>query len=332
MDTMKPRALKAEARQRLDASPVNPRHLILINTGVVVVLALIVNSLNFLLNHQLSATGGLGGLGMRSVIQTAQTLMSYLVTLFGPFWAAGLLLCFVRVVRREEFGPKTMLEGFRRFSRVLGFALLQMLSLSLLIMPVAYLASFIYAFTPFAASLMESIQGLIDSGAVLTASGALDLTAIPGDVLLKGVVPLSIIMLVVATPVFLWLGYSLHMGPYLIMTDSVRSCFQAFGRSMTLMRGHKLQLLKLDLSYWWFYLLEGAIMGILYFDMISEMLQLSLPVSSTALYFIVLVLYSVCELGLHLWKKAEHDAAFVLAYEQIAEIESLPVSGFEISR
>ena len=198
MDTMKPRALKAEARRRLADSPVNPRHLILINTGVVVVLALIVNSLNFLLNHQLGSTGGLGGLGMRSAIETVQTIMSYLVTMFGPFWAAGLLLCFVRVIRREEFGPKTMLEGFKRFSKVLGFALLQMLTMSLLIMPVAYVASFLYAFTPFASSFMGSLQGLIDTGAVLTASGALDLTAIPAEVLLQGVLPLSLIMLLVA--------------------------------------------------------------------------------------------------------------------------------------
>ena len=321
METLKPRALKEEARRRLADAPSDPRRLILLNTGVVVVLALIVNTLNFLLSHQINSTGGLGGLGMRSALQTVQTILSYLVTIFGPFWAAGLLLCFVKVVRGEECAPATMLEGFKRFSRVLGFFLLQSLTMALLVMPVAYLSSMIYAFTPFAATFMDSLQGLIDSGALISASGAVDLTVIPPQVLMQGVLPLSIIMLIIAVPLFLWLGYSLHLGSYLIMTDRVRSCFQAFGLSFRLMRGNRRHLLKLDLSYWWFYVLEGLIMGILWFDAIAEIAHLALPVSPTVLYFIVLVLYCVCEMALHLWKKAEHDTAFVLAYERIARPE-----------
>ena len=319
MDIMKPRALRQEARRRLEHSGNRGRQLILLNSGVLVAMTLLGNTLNFLLNHQFSATGGLGGLGMRSVLQTVQTMLSYLIALFTPFWSAGLLFCFVALVRQETVENRSMLEGFRRFSKVLGFSLLGGLAGLLLVMPVAYAASMIYTFTPFASSFLDSVQGLVNSGALVNAAGQLDPAAIPPEVLLRGVLPLSAIMLVVAIPVFLWLHYSLHLGEYLIMTDSVRSCFQAFGRSMQMMRGQKMRMFKLDLSYWWYYLLEMIIGGILSFYMVAELLNLALPISQTAFYFTVLITYCVCELGLHLWKKAERDTAYALLYEQIAD-------------
>lgn len=318
MENLAPKALKREAQRRLDSAAFNPRYLILLNTGVTVGLGLLVNGLNYLLSHQIGATGGLGGLGMRSVLQTVQTLLSYVASLFTPFWAAGLLFCFIGIVRNQEVTPGSMLAGFRRFPKLLSFSLFELLAIMLLIMPIVYISTAIYMFTPLSNSFMSSLEQLLNSGALATSGGMLDSSTIPPEIMLQGTLPLMLIMMVIAVPAFLFLSYSLHMGPYLIMTDSVRGGFQALVTSLRLMRGNRRKLFKLDLSYWWFYVLEGLAVCVLYLDMIFTMFGITPPMNATVFYFLLLVIYSAIELGLHYWKKAERDTAFVLLYEQIA--------------
>ncbi len=318
MENLNPKGLKAEAVRRLGCASFNPKHLILINTGAVVVLGLLVNALNFLLSHQIGSTGGLGGLGMRSMLQTVQTLVSYVSSLITPFWAAGLLFCFIGIVRGEQVGPGSMLQGFRRFPKLLSFSLFQALALIAVLFPVTYLASIVYMLSPMSSSFAEALTPMIESGALLTAGGTINLDAIPYDVLMRGTVPVIVLFLALFIPVTLFLSYTFHMGPYLIMTDSVRGGFHAMSASMRMMRGHRRDLFKLDLSYWWFYALEVLAMLILYADMILEMFHVALPFSPTVTFFVTLVLYGALELGLHYWKKAERDTAFVVAYERIA--------------
>ena len=328
METLTPKHLKQEARQTLASASVNPRHLILLYTGVTVGLGLLVNGINILLNQQIGSTGGLGGLGMRSMLQTIQTLMSYFVTLFTPFWGAGLLFCFLGLVRQEEVVPRDMLSGFRRFGRILSFSLLTSLAALMLFLPVVYIASTIYMLTPLSAPFSNALDALIESGTLTVSGGLVDLSSIPPEVMLQGMLPITLILMAVAVPVFLWLSYSLSMGVYLIMSDQVRGGFQALFTSIRMTRGHKWKLFKLDLSYWWFYVLEGLATVVLYLDLIFTVMDIEAPFNPTVFFFLLLVLYSVLELALHLWKKAERDTVFVLAYEQIAD-DSRP--GTELS-
>lgn len=318
MENFTPNCLKQEARRRLDSASYNPRTLVLINTGIIVLLGLLVNALNYLINHQIGSTGGLSGLGMRSALQTVQSLLSYAASLFSPFWTAGLLFCFIRIVRNQQVGPRSMLEGFRRFPRLLSFTLLVGLAAMLLVMPIVYLCTAIYMFTPLSSSFTASIEELLRSGAIQVTAGGFDPMSLPPEILLQGMMPMMLIMLAVAIPVFLFLSYSLHMGPYLIMTDSVRGGFHAFTTSFRMMRGNRRMLFRLDLSYWWFYVLEGLAVCFLYFDMLLNILGIDPPMNPTVFYFLSLVVYSVIELALHYWKKAELDTAFVVAYEKIA--------------
>ncbi len=318
MENFTPKDLKQEARQRLASAVYNPKQLILLNTGVTVALGLLVSALNYLLNHQIGSTGGLNGLGMRSALQTVQTILSYAVSLFAPFWSAGLLFCLIRIVRNQDLSSGSMLEGFRRFPKLLSFSMFEVVVATLMILPITYLGAAIFMFTPLSASFTNSIEELLNSGALVISRGGVDPSSIPSDVLLQGILPLMVILLCLAIPVFLYLAYSLHIGPYLIMTDSVRGGMQAFTTSFRMMRGNRRKFLRLDLSYWWFYLAEAAAVCILYLDVILQMLQIEPFMNSTVLYFILLVVYSVAEISLHCWKKAERDTAYVLLYEQIA--------------
>ena len=318
MEKLIPKALKAEATERLKAARVNPKHLILLNTGVVVALGLLVSGVNFLLGHQIGSTGGLSGLGMRSVLQTIQSLLGTGATLFTPFWAAGLLYCFALLLQNQEVRPASMLQGFRRVTKILSFSLLQLGAMLLVVMPLTYLASFLFLLTPVATKFAAVLLPMLESGSILTAAGAVDLSLIPTELMISVSVSMGLICLLVYTPAFLFLSYSFHMGPYLIVTDQARGGPSALMMSMQLVRGHRMELFRLDLSYWWYYLLQAVGIVILYLDLLLPLLGITPGLDPTGFYFLTLIGYSGINLALDYWKKDQKLAAFVLAYERLA--------------
>ena len=62
------------------------RRLVLLYCGVIALLTLGSNGLHLYLDNHIGETGGLSGLGTRSVLQTVQELLTYLNFLFSPFW------------------------------------------------------------------------------------------------------------------------------------------------------------------------------------------------------------------------------------------------------
>ena len=75
MDIRDRRGLKQWAAQRLDQAD-NARRLVLIWSVASAVISLLASFLSFLLDTQIEQTGGLSGIGLRSVLTTAQSLLS----------------------------------------------------------------------------------------------------------------------------------------------------------------------------------------------------------------------------------------------------------------
>ena len=68
-------ALKQAARDSLLASKGDPKRIILIHTLVSLGVTFLLGAISFALEHQISNTGGLSGLGLRSVLSTAQAVL-----------------------------------------------------------------------------------------------------------------------------------------------------------------------------------------------------------------------------------------------------------------
>ena len=117
-----------DLRQRgdrcLDFAAYSPRRLVLIHTAVSLGASLVVGLLNLLFSQMIATTGGLGGMGMRSMLQTAQATLELAVTIALPFWNISLTRAALCWARGELAEPPTLLEGFRRFRSVLGVKLL----------------------------------------------------------------------------------------------------------------------------------------------------------------------------------------------------------------
>lgn len=318
------RHLKQDAQDRLGRISGDPRLLILLYTGVMVLLNLLVSGLNVYLDRQIGSTGGLSGLGARSILESIQSILSYMTVLFTPFWSAGFLYSVIQIARSGRSDPKFMLEGFRRFPSIIVFNLNQTLLIFFAATMVTYAASYIFMMTPFSHELEQVIGSVIQDGSILSSGGVIDLQAISPDILLHASIPLFIIFIVLFIPVYAFLSYSLRLGSYLVMQGPRVGGFAAMMLSFRMMKGHRLQMFKLDLSFWWYYLIEGLLTLILYLDLILPLFGITLPFDATLLFFIKLLVYSGCQILFHLWKKLPVDTTYVLSYDAIASEHPLP--------
>lgn len=291
--------------------------LVLLYCGVLALLSLGSSGLNLLLDSGIGQTGGLDGMGLRSVLQTVEEVLYYVNLLFGPFWTAGFLFAMLGMVRGREPELMDLTAGFRRFGRVLGHLAFDFLVLFTLVMAATNLAAVIFSFTDWGEEFAAMLQAVLEDPNLIAADGTLNADLIPMAELTRAMTPMLVITVLVFLPMYLYVSMCFRMSMYLVVERPI-SGVQAHFLSMRLMRGHKWQLLKLDLRYWWYYLLGFAATGVGYLDQLLPLAGVELPVDKTVQFFLFMGIYFVLNIALSLWKKCEVDTAHVLAYEAIA--------------
>ena len=148
----------------------------------------------------------------------------------------------------------------------------------------------------------------------------MNLALLPAEALAEAMIPMLVLVLVIFVPLYTWLSYGFRLALYLVMDDAA-SGVQAHFVSLRLMRGYKWQMLKLDLSFWWYYALLGLTAVVGYLDLILALLGISVPIDATVLYFVTMGAYCLMQIALALWKKCPVDAAYALAWEAIVHPE-----------
>ena len=117
-------ALKAAADQSLANASCDPKKLILIHSGALLALTLLLTVVDYLLEKGIGTTGGLSGMGLRSVLETVQTTLYVAQAVVLPFWQIGYVFVTMKLARGEQTGMTGLLEGFRRFGPVLRLQIL----------------------------------------------------------------------------------------------------------------------------------------------------------------------------------------------------------------
>lgn len=317
MAILNTRELRVRGAAAADRFRPEGRSVVLLYCCVLAALSLGSNGLHLYLDSRIADTGGLSGLGLRSILQTIQSVLNYVNMFFGPFWSAGFLLAMLGMVRGSAPRTKELTGGFRRFGRILGGLAFELLVVIALVIAAVNLGSILFALTPMGQEMAAMLEPLMADPNFLTAEGVINLELLPVEELYRLVLPMAGITLVILLPVLIWLGYGFRMVTYLLMERPI-SGVRAHFESLRLMRGHKWQMLKLDLSFWWYHLLGVLIAVVGYLDVILGLAGVEVPINEMVLFFGTLAAYFVLLTGLYLWKKCDVDAAYVLAYEQIA--------------
>lgn len=309
--------LKQQAQHRLQEARYDPQKLVLIHSGVGLGVSLLLTVINFMLSKQVDSTGGLAGLGTRSILNTASTILQLASGILLPFWQIGLLKCMTKIVRNEQTGSQDLLEGFRRFGPVLRLMLLRTLLFGGIAALCIYVGMGIFFATPFAQPVAEAMEPLMDSNItnqqILAVSEAVMLEierAMPWILLICGA-----LYALVAIPLF----YRYRMADYIILDQPGVGALEALRGSKRMMYKRRMGMFRLDLSFWWFYLLDVLVAFICYADALVPMLGISMPWDEEVMFFVCFLVYLVLQLALYWWAKAQVECTYAVCYDGFSQ-------------
>lgn len=306
--------LKQQARQILEATQPEYRKTVLFHSAVSLAALVLVMVLDLLLTNAVAQTGGLSDIGTRSFLGTVQGALSMAVNILLPFWELGILYTSVRVVRRQEHPLPMLSRGFQRFGPVLRYYLLQIGILLIVAMVLSNAVPILTMWQP----IPEELQNAIAQIDVTAVTDPEQLMAqLPIDQLLSYMMPTLILFAAAYFIVLLHLGYRFRLSQYLLLDEQKIGAVAALGTSNLLTKHHKWNLFRLDLSFWWFYLLQLAVMAVAYGPELLALAGVTLPMPSGAADLLFYLLYTAASLTLTWFAGAYVQTTYACAYEQL---------------
>ena len=293
--------LKQNARLSLENAGYDPKKLALIHTGISVAASLILSLLSAALDMGIAGTGGLSGMQLRAVLSTMQSVLSIAFMILLPFWELGFVFACVGYARKEQVGFSSLLGGFRRWRSALTLFILEALLAVGIVMACSYAAYILFMLSPMFSGVADVLLPVIEAG-----ESALDYAAVEALIpqLLPKLVPLYGIMLVVFLVVGLPFLYRYRMARFALIDGENRG-IGCLAKSKQLMRRNRLRLFKLDVSFWWYYLLQILLTLVAYGDSLLVLLGVTLPISATVSYWLFYGLYMALRL-VFAWKFAAY--------------------------
>lgn len=313
---LEPRILKTSARENL---PADHKKLTLIHTAAALGISLMVTLLQYYLNQQISAAGGLSGLGTRTILETAQLVLSYGVNLALPFWELGFLFAALRMARGQQTGLTDLLEGFRRFGPALRKLVIQGMLYTGAAVASMYIGAFVFSMTPLASPLMELLAPVLAESMDVTAAQNM-LLALPVETLLELFLPFFVIAGILFVALGLMLFYRFRVSDFILMDQPKTGALAALFGSSHMTKGHRRKLLKLDLSFWWFYLLAAVAALIMNADLLLPYLNITLPIPGDASWLVCYALGLAVQLVVY-WQFYGHvQATYATAYDTLRQL------------
>lgn len=304
--------LRAQSRAALKAADYSPKRIIWIHSGVSIGLGLLLTLLSYLLDMGVAQTGGLSGIGTRTVLETIRSLLESANMIFLPFWSVGYIRVVLNWIRREDAVAGTLLSGFRCIGGVLRLMILRGVLYAVLGLLGGYAGAAVFMLSPGARPLYQLLQEMVQSG-VTDSTAIIESQAYQAAV--DAVMPY---MLVAAALVILPLAYRLRYAEFVLMDDPRMGALRSVLRSWRITRGNCRVLLKLDLRFWWYHLATLLIVALSYGDVLLSLAGVELKIGAD---WVTLAFYAaalLCELGLYVWKKNEVQTVYALAYLQLA--------------
>ena len=324
MDIRNSRSIKNTATEALAAAPGNPKKLALVYLGGITGLSLLLTLGDYLIGTQMANTGGLANLGLRSILQTGREVL--------PIVQMFLLLCleygYVSVVlgfaRKQETSPQTLLNGFYRFGPVFRFTLLQTLVYSLIGILAVWVGFQVFLITPFSRPLYELLEPMI-SGGVVDESAMMAMDPALATTIAESCIPLLVIVALIYFVVLVPVFYSFRMARFVLMDEPRQGAWASMVDSLNLMKKNRFNLFKLDLSFWWYYLLQMLATALCYGDLLLPMVGIMLPWSEEFSYFLFYAAYLLCQFVLCYFALNKVEVTYAVTYEILRQPPEVPV-------
>lgn len=310
------RAIHDTANQALNRAT-NPQHIALVYAAICCGLSLLATILSTLLSDQISGTGGLGNIGLRSVLSTGQSVLPLINLVITACLSLGYHTAILSITRGYEASPRTLISGFRNFGPLLRCMLLRGAIYCGIALIATYLSSFIFLATPYGEHFKQVMAPYLSSLTVLDTGFVLDEAAIAAAA--EAVIPMLWIMasmcLVMITPMY----YRFRMADFALADDPRKGAIHALLKSRHIMRRNCIALFRLDLTLWWFYLVQVVIQLVCYGDLLLPMVGINFPWDSQISYYLFYGISLVMQVALYYYGKNRVYSVYAVAYDILQE-------------
>ena len=310
-------SLQQKAAGKLEAAP-NQGKLVLLFACATAGLSLAAGIVSMILDAQIAGTGGLAGMQLRSILSTIQSLLNIAILVFVPFWNLGYTSVALKLGRGERAYEKDLLNGFRRFGPGLRLMLLRQVVNFAIAFAAFQVASIVFSMTPFAVPLYAQLE----AGNLVNSSGTVDESAI--NALIPAMIPYFIIAGALYLVALIPVTYRLRMAEFCIMDEPKCGALMALFQSNRMMKGSCIALFKLDLHFWWYYLLNVLVSLLCYADVLLPAVGIALPFSPDVSFLLFYVLAQAAQI-LFFWRcRNLVECTYVCAYDALREVQVLP--------
>ncbi len=314
-----PKLLKQEAARKLDSLNCSPRKTLLLYAAVAFGLSLLSSLLSMFLNAQIDQQGGLDSLETTAFLESVSSIVNLVLTFALPIWSLGLVSVALGFAQGENVGSKGLLAGFSRPFRGIGLYLLTTLTYAAASAIMVYVGIFLmvpFAETPELDAILAPFVAQLEQNPNLLQDSAFLETLPWADILSCLWVPMLIIGILAAL-LSLFLSYVLRLAPYYLMDDPEMSPIRAMWKSFLAVIRNLGGFIKLDLSYWWYYLPTLAVDALLLAVLAPSMLG-GQPAEERFVVFLQFVSFLVACL-LYWWKGPKVETTYALAYQTVKE-------------
>ena len=303
---MEIRQLKAMAQERVNSARFDARKLALLFTAAGVVLSVVLTLVSFILSKQMESTGGLGGIGIRTVLSAVQMLTLLGGTLVMPFWNLGYTRAALDTVRDGGAEPRTLLEGFRLFLPAVRLFLLQSALITLIVVVGIQAGTMLYMLSPVSMAAMDVVESLLAGGEAALADPA------AMEKLVSVFWPMYLLIAVVLLAALIPVLYRLRLVEFSLV-DGMEKALQNMALSNFRMRGKCFWMFKLDISFWWYYLLQGLAVVLAYTDVLFG--------GGAVAYWVCYLLSAAAQIVIGWAFLPRVQASYALAYEALTKEE-----------
>lgn len=314
MDLRNRREIKTLALQRLKDSP-SQQKIVLIYGALILGLAALVTVGDYVLGLQIDNYGGLSNLGKKSMLSSIQSMLPFAQSLLSLCLELGYLAAMLRIARGMYTSPQTLRLGFDRFWLLMRCTVFKGLIMTGVLFSCLYFGMMIYMLTPFSDAAVDIVAPLMSQISVLDAGIVIDDATYSALVtaMAPGFVICGVLMLLLGVPIL----YNYRMVNYIIVDKPAIGALMALRESKIMMRGHRMELLKLDLGLWWYHLALGGITVLCYLDVLLPMMGVELPLSETVAYFASYGLYLAASFAVYFFLRNRVEVAYALAYDAL---------------
>ena len=298
--------LKKKASNRLQSGN-DPKKVVLVYAGIVALSSLVVTVVQDLLDSQISQTGGIQNIGTRSMLTTADTVLTIAQLLLVMCLTLGYTGSMLRIARGQYASPNSLKAGGERIWVLLRTRLLHMLIMTAAAFALCFLVVNVCLLTPLSNRVI-AVTGTVSAEELL--SNGLALIA-----LYSAMLPIILIYLVALVPLLWYFSCTYRMVDYLLIDRPQLGAFGVLRESRRMMQGNMKMMLRVDLSFLWYYLLQALVSVLVYLNMVLAPFAIGLP--PAVLYWGTVVLYLAADFALRYFFSNKVAVTYALFYDSL---------------